>query len=209
MPPINFAFIALQHRQKLNELLRKQIFTDLRTFDSAGLGLDTLLEDPEITEIMDSLHRPCNRSEYEYYIFFIFQKYVAYGDRKRTLTLLTLYIETFLKEHKGIYLSYEEIQRKTLKDKATEANQRRILFNAMNPEQKYSSLFLEETNLTKKAQLGRLRDYDKDRYEGNEFINTDAIDLSDKPVDPLDLSLVQMAGDLDFGTDGNDESDDE
>ena len=207
--PLSLSFIALQHRQKLNELLRKQIFTDLRTFDSAGLGLDTLLEDPEITEIMDSLHRPCNRSEYEYYIFFIFQKYVAYGDRKRTLTLLTLYIETFLKEHKGIYLSYEEIQRKTLKDKATEANQRRILFNAMNPEQKYSSLFLEETNLTKKAQLGRLRDYDKDRYEGNEFINTDAIDLSDKPVDPLDLSLVQMAGDLDFGTDGNDESDDE
>ena len=206
--PLSLSFIALQHRQKLNELMRKQIFTDLRTFDSSGLGLDTLLEDPEITDIMDALHRPCNRAEYEYYIFFIFQKYVAYGDRKRTLTLLTLYIDTFLKEHKGIYLSYEEIQRKTLKDKATEANQRRILFNAMNPEQKYSSLFLEETNLTKKAQLGRLRDYDKDRYEGNEFINTDAIDLSDD-VDPLDLSLVQMARDLDFGTDGNDESDDE
>jgi hypothetical protein len=164
---------------------------------------------------MDALHRPCNRAEYEYYIFFIFQKYVAYGDRKRTLTLLTLYIETFLKEHKGIYLSYEEIQRRTLKDKATEANQRRVQFNAMDPEKKYTSLFLEETNLTKKAQLGRSRDYIADRYEANEFVVTEAIDLPDgeafqnADVDPLDLSLVQMARDLDFGTDGNDDSDDE
>ena len=77
----------------------------------------------------------------------------------------------------------------------------------MNPEQKYSSLFLEETNLTKKAQLGRLRDYDKDRYEANEFVITEAIELTD--VDPLDLSLGQMAHDHDFGTDGNDDSDDE
>jgi hypothetical protein len=123
------------------------------------------------------------------------------------LTLLTLYIDTFLKEHKGIYLSYEEIQRRTLKDKATEANQRRVQFNAMDPEKKYTSLFLEETNLTKKAQLGRSRDYIADRYEANEFVVTEAIELTD--VDPLDLSLGQMARDHDFGTDGNDESDDE
>jgi hypothetical protein len=114
-------------------------------------------------------------------------------------------METFLKEHKGIYLSYEEIQRRTLKDKATEANHRRVQFNAMDPEKKYSSLFLEETNLTKKAQLGRSRDYIADRYEANEFVVTEAIELGD----PLDLSLGQMARDLDFGTDGNDDSDDE
>jgi hypothetical protein len=205
--PLSLPFLALDHKLKLTELLKKQIFTELRTFDPVGLGVDKVLEDPEITDIMDALHRPCSRSEYEYYIFFIFQKYVEYGDRKRTLTLLTLYISTFLKEHKGIYLTYEEIQRKTLKDKATEANQRRVLFNAMDPEKKFTSSFLEETNLTKKAQLGRLRDYDKDRYEANEFVVTDAIELTD--VDPLDLSLGQMAHDHDFGTDGNDDSDDE
>lgn len=209
--PLSLPFLSLQHKQKLTDLIKRQIFTDLRTFEPAGLGLDTLLEDPEITDIMDALHRPCSRTEYEYYIFFIFQKYVAYGDRKRTLTLLTLYIDSFLKEHKGIYLTYEEIQRKTLKDKATEANQRRVLFNAMDPEKKFTSLFLEETNLTKKAQLGRSRDYIADRYEANEFVTTEAIDLPDgepfvpTEVDPLDLSLTQMARDLDFGTDGNDE----
>jgi len=205
--PLSLPFLALDHKLKLTELLKKQIFTELRTFDPVGLGLDKVLEDTEIQEIMDALHGPCSRSEYEYYIFFIFQKYVEYGDRKRTLTLLTLYISTFLKEHKGIYLTYEEIQRKTLKDKATEANQRRVLFNAMDPEKKFTSSFLEETNLTKKAQLGRLRDYDKDRYEANEFVVTEAIELTD--VDPLDLSLGQMTYDLDFGTDGNDDSDDE
>ena len=205
--PLSLPFLALDHKLKLNDLLKKQIFSELRTFDPVGLGLDTILEDPEITEIIDALHGPCSRAEYEYYILFIFQKYVEYGDRKRTLTLLTLYISTFLKEHKGIYLSYEEIQRKTLKDKATEANQRRVLFNAMDPEKKFTSSFLEETNLTKKAQLGRLRDYDKDRYEANEFVITEAIELTD--VDPLDLSLGQMAHDHDFGTDGNDDSDDE
>ena len=213
--PLSMPFLSMQHRQKLTELLKKQIFSELRTFDPVGLGLDTLLEDPEITDILDALQRPCSRSECEYYIFFLFQKYVEYGDRKRTLTLLTLYIDTFLKEHKGIYLSYEEIQRRTLKDKATEANQRRVQFNAMDPEKKYTSLFLEETNLTKKAQLGRSRDYIADRYEANEFVVTEAIDLPDgepfqnSDVDPLDLSLGQMARDHDFGTDGNDESDDE
>jgi len=213
--PLSLLFLSLQHRQKLNDLIKKQIFTDLRTFDPIGLGLDTLLQDPEITDIMDALHRPCNRVEYEYYILFIFQKYVSYGDRKRTLTLLNLFIETFIKEHKGIYLTYEEIQRKTLKDKATEANQRRVLFNAMDPEKKYTSLFLEETNLTKKAQLGRSRDYIADRYEANEFVVTEAIDLPDgepfnlTEVDPLDLSLTQMGRDLDFGTDGNGDNDEE
>jgi hypothetical protein len=202
--PLSMPFLSMQHRQKLNDLLKKQIFSELRAFDPVGLGLENILEDPEITEIMDALHRPCSREEYEYYIFFLFQKYVGYGDRKRTLTLLTLYIETFLKEHKGIYLSYEEIQRRTLKDKATEANQRRVQFNAMDPEKKYTSLFLEDTNLTKKAQLGRSRDYIADRYEANEFVVTEAIDL-----DPLDASLVQIGEDHDFGTDGNDELDDE
>ena len=206
--PLSLPFLSMQHRQKLNDLLKKQIFNELRTFDPVGLGLDTILEDPEITDIMDALVRPCSRAEYEYYIFFIFQKYVEYGDRKRTLTLLTLYMDTFLKEHKGIYLSYEEIQRRTLKDKATEANQRRVQFNAMDLEKKYTSLFLEETNLTKKAQLGRSRDYISDRYEANEFVVTEAIDLPDgesfQNSDPLDL-----ARDHDFGTDGNDDSDDE
>lgn len=202
--PLSLPFLSMQHRQKLNDLLKKQIFNELRTFDPVGLGLDTILEDPEIQDIMDALDRPCSRAEYEYYIFFLFQKYVSYGDRKRTLTLLTLYMDTFLKEHKGIYLSYEEIQRRTLKDKATEANQRRVQFNAMDPEKKYSSLFLEETNLTKKAQLGRSRDYIADRYEANEFVVTEAIDLPETEV-----TLEQMGRDLDFGTDGNDDSDDE
>ena len=213
--PLSLPFLSLQHKQKLTELIKKQIFSDLRTFEPIGLGLDTLLEDPEITDIMDALQRPCTRSEYEYYIFFIFQKYVAYGDRKRTLTLITLFIESFLREHKGIYLTYEEIQRRTLKDRATEANQRRVLFNSMDPEKKFTSSFLEETNLTKKAQLGRSRDYIVERYEGNEFAVTEAIDLPDgepfqpTEVDPLDLSLVQMGRDLDFGTDGNGDNDEE
>ena len=77
----------------------------------------------------------------------------------------------------------------------------------MDPEKKYTSLFLEDTYLTKKAQLGRSRDYIADRYEANEFVVTEAIELTD--VDPLDLSLGQMAHDHDFGTDGNDDSDDE
>lgn len=207
--PLSLPFLSLNHKQKLTDLIKKQIFSDLRSFEPAGLGLDTLLEDPDIVDIIDALQRPCTRAEYEYYIFFILQKYVSYGDRKRTLTLLTLFIDSFLREHKGIYLSYEEIQRRTLKDKATEANQRRVLFNAMDPEKKFTSSFLEETNLTKKAQLGRSRDYIADRYEANEFVTTEAIDLPDgepfqpTEVDPLDLSLVQMARDLDFGTDGN------
>lgn len=206
--PMSLPFLSLQHKQKLTDLLKKQIFSELRSFDPVGLGMDTILEDPEITDIMDALHRPCSRAEYEYYIFFIFQKYVSYGDRKRTLTLLTLYMDTFLKEHKGIYLSYEEIQRRTLKDKATEANQRRVQYNAMDPEKKYTSLFLEETNLTKKAQLGRSRDYIADRYEANEFVVTEAIDLPE-PFQNADVDLLDLARDHDFGTDGNDDSDDE
>jgi hypothetical protein len=85
----------------------------------------------------------------------------------------------------------------------------------MDPEKKFTSLFLEETNLTKKAQLGRSRDYIADRYEANEFVTTEAIDLPDgesfvpTDADPLDLSLTQMARDVDFGTDGNSDEDEE
>jgi hypothetical protein len=196
--------LAYQHIQKLNELMKKQIFSEIRKFNSVGLGIEKLLQDEEITNIMNALQNPCiGRLEYEYYIFFIFKKYVDYGDRKRTSVLLNIYIDYFMKEYKGIYLTYAEIQRKTLKDRATEANQRRVLFNGMDAEKKYVSTFLEEANLTRKAQLGRIRDYEKERYEGGEFVDTEAIDLDENI--PLDLSLNQMDLDNNGGDDGNDD----
>jgi CYTH domain-containing protein len=56
----------MNHKQKLTDLIKKQIFSDLRTFEPVGLGLDTLLDDPEIVDIIDALQRPCTRAEYEY-----------------------------------------------------------------------------------------------------------------------------------------------
>ena len=113
--------------------------------------------------------------------------------------LVKVYLEFFIKEYKGIYLSYEEIQRLTLKDKVTEANQRRLQQNAMDNSTKYVKSAIENTNLSKEAQLGRRRDYLEERYEGNEFINTEAIEL---PND-FELPLDQIMDDADHGVDGN------
>ena len=172
----------------------KQILVELRKFDPTNLGLDKLLADPEILAIMEALKLPCvNRVEYEYYIFVIFNKYVEYGtdDSNRTQKLILFYIQSFLKEYNGISLSYEVIQRETLKDRASEADERRVAFNAMDAETKDTTVMLENFNLTKKAQLGRIRTYVDERYEGNEFHTRD-MDLPD--IDEPD-----------FGTDGNDD----
>jgi len=202
--PLSLPFLSTSHKQKLKELMDKQILVELRKFEPTNLGLDKVLADPEILAIMEALKLPCvNRIEYEYYIFFIFNKYVEYGtdDSNRTQNLISYYIKSFLKEYNGISLSYESIQRETLKDRASEADERRVTFNAMDAQTKDTTVLLENYNLTKKAQLGRIRTYVDERYEGNEFHTRD-IDLPD--VEP-DLNIDEP----DFGTDGNENDDDE
>ena len=196
--PLSLPFLSTSHKQKLKELMDKQILVELRKFEPTNLGLDRVLTDPDILAIMDALKLPCvNRIEYEYYIFFIFSKYVEYGtdDSNRTQKLVSYYIQTFLKEYNGISVSYETIQRETLKDRASEADERRVNFNAMDAQTKDTTVLLENFNLTKKAQLGRIRTYVDERYEGNEFHTRD-MDLPD--IDEPD-----------FGTDGNENDDDE
>jgi hypothetical protein len=192
--PLSLPFLSSSHKQKLKDLMDKQILVELRKFDPTNLGLDKVLSDPDILAIMEALKLPCvNRIEYEYYIFVIFNKYVEYGtdDSTRTQKLILFYIQSFLKEYHGISLSYDVIQRETLKDRASEADERRVNFNAMDAETKDTTVMLENFNLTKKAQLGRIRTYVDERYEGNEFHTRD-MDLPD--IDEPD-----------FGTDGNDD----
>ena len=191
-PSMNY--LAFDHKQKLNSLMNKQIFSTLRKFT---INVSFILEDEELKVLIENLKG--GRTEYEYTIYFILKKYLDHENRSQMVELVKVYLEFFIKEYKGIYLSYEEIQRLTLKDKVTEANQRRLQQNAMDNSTKYVKSAIENTNLSKEAQLGRRRDYLEERYEGNEFINTEAIEL---PND-FELPLDQIMDDADHGVDGN------
>ena len=189
-------YLAFDHKQKLHSLMNKQIFTSLRKFT---IDVSFILQDEEIKVLLDNLKG--GRAEYEYTIYFILKKYLEHENRAQMIELVKVYLDFFTKEYKGIYLSYEEIQRLTLKDKVSEANQRRLQRNAMDSGTQYVKSSIENANLSKEAQLGRRRDYLEERYEGNEFATTDAIEL---PNTEFELpSLDDIRDDADHGADGN------
>jgi len=194
--PHSMSYLAFDHTQKLHSLLNKQIFTALRKFP---IDVSFILQDEEIKTLLESLKG--GRAEYEYTIYFILKKYLDHDNRAQMTELVKVYLEFFIKEYKGIYLSYEEIQRLTLKDKTSEANQRRLQRNAMDSGTQYVKSAIENANLSKEAQLGRRRDYLEERYEGNDFIYTNAIEL---PNTEFELpSLDDIRDDADHGADGN------
>jgi len=194
--PHSMNFLAFDHKQKLHSLMNKQIFTALRKF---SIDVSFILQEEEIKILVDNLKG--GRAEYEYTIYFILKKYLDHENRAQITELIKVYLEFFTKEFKGIYLSYEEIQRLTLKDKVSEANQRRLQKNAMDSGTQYVKSAIEGANLSKEAQLGRRRDYLEERYEGNEFAVTDAIEL---PNTEFELpSLDDIIDDADHGQDGN------
>jgi len=192
-------YLAYQHKQKLMDLTNKQIFTALRKFK---IDVTFILRDEEIKSLLDNLKG--SRAEYEYVIYFILKKYLEHENRSQTTELVKVYLEFFTKEYKGIYLSYEDIQRLTLKDKVSEANQRRLQQNALDNGTKYVKSLVENANLTKEVQLGRRRDYLEERYEGNEFATTTAIEL-----DNGQETLEEIRDDADHGEDGNWENQEE
>ena len=194
--PNSMNYLAYVHTQKIQSLMNKQIFEYLRNFT---IDVKFILQDEEIKTLIDNLKG--GRAEYEYTIYFILKKYLEHDNRSQMIELVKVYLEFFVKEYKGIYLSYEEIQRLTLKDKVSEANQRRLHQNAMDSTTRYLKSAIESANLSKEAQLGRRRDYLEERYEGNEFINTDSIEL---PNTEFELpSLDDIMDDADHGQDGN------
>jgi hypothetical protein len=194
--PHSMTFLAFDHEQKLRGLMNKQIFTALRKFK---IDVSFILEDEEIRVLIENLK--VGRSEYEYAIYFILKKYFDHENRAQLTELVKVYLDFFVKEYKGIFLSYEEIQRLTLKDKTSEANQRRLQRNAMDSGTQYVKSSIENANLSKEAQLGRRRDYLEERYEGNDFIYTQAIEL---PNTEFELpSLDDIRDDADHGADGN------
>jgi hypothetical protein len=186
-------YLAFDHKQKLHSLMNKQVFSALRKFK---VDVSFILQDEEIKSLE---HLKGGRAEYEYAIYFILKKYLDHENRSQMTELVKVYLEFLTKEYKGIYLSYKEIQRLTLKDKVSEANQRRLQQNALDSTTKYVKSAIENANLSKEAQLGRRRDYLEERYEGNEFINTQAIEL---PND-FELPLDDIRDDADHGQDGN------
>jgi hypothetical protein len=194
--PHSMTFLAFDHEQKLHSLMNKQIFTALRKFK---IDVSFILQDEEIRVLMENLK--VGRAEYEYAIYFILKKYFDHENRAQLTELVKVYLDFFVKECKGIFLSYEEIQRLTLKDKTSEANQRRLQRNAMDSGTQYVKSSIENANLSKEAQLGRRRDYLEERYEGNDFITTQAIEL---PNTEFELpSLDDIRDDADHGADGN------
>lgn len=200
--PHSMNYLAFDHKQKLHSLMNKQVFKSLRKFT---IDVSFILQDEEIKRLLANLKG--GRAEYEYTIYFILKKYLDHENRGQITELIKVYLEFFAKEYKGIYLSYEEIQRLTLKDKVSEANQRRLQQNAMDSGTKYVKSAIESANLSKEAQLGRRRDYLEERYEGNEFIYTDAIEL---PNTEFELpSLDEIRDDADHGQDGNWENQEE
>ena len=193
IPPSLTSILSAQHAVKLNTYMKKYYFKELKhTFkDTKNFHFKALLKDEEIHEIVDSLSRPCkDQYQYEYYIYFILKKYLDYGeDAIRTKQLIQVLIKSFINEYNACFLTYEEIQRKTLKDKTSESNRKRILLNGMETDKRYVSLFMESNNLDKKAQLGRRRDYTAERYDMNDIIESND------------------ATDVDFGDDGYDHND--
>jgi hypothetical protein len=192
--PHSMNYLAFDHKQKLFSLMHKQIFAALRKFT---IDVSFIVKDEEIKALVENLTG--GRAEYEYTIYFILKKYLDHENRQ-IVELLKVYLEFFVKEYKGIFLSYEEIQRLTLKDKVSEANQRRLQQNALDTGTKYVKSLVENANLTKEVQLGRSRDYLGERYEGNDFIYTQAIEL---PTTDFELALDDIRDDADHGEDGN------
>lgn len=167
--PVIQPMLSRTHTELLKRMTDKHYFNTLqRTFpDSAGLGLQSVIESVEVKEMLKEMDMPMHEnSVYEmyYYIYRIFHLYVSNSDVSKSCVLIEHYINLFMEE-RSIFLSYEEIHRRTVKIKTKESNDRRLKLVGLSTEDKAIYQFREQNNLDPEARIGRLRTYNADAFE--------------------------------------------
>jgi hypothetical protein len=180
--PIRFEKILLpRHLQQLEEMGRHSIFGKLEKCSTQHIGLQGILEDKTIDEMIQqfSLTRTdLSREQCVYYIYSIFQKYITRCpiDHHRVLFgILDIYCESFSRDVKKVFVTMEAIDSYILKEKTNEANDRQLQRDQMTSDDKFLFDFRQSMNLSKEAQLGRSRTYNAEQHElesalfGNDF----------------------------------------
>jgi hypothetical protein len=188
--PARFDKILLpKHLQQLEEISHHSIFGKLEKCSTQHLGLQGILEDTTIDDMIGqfSLTRTnVSREQCIYYIYSIFHKYITRCpmDHHRVLfSILDIYCDFFTLDVKKVFVTMEAIDSYILKQKTIEANDRQLQRDQMNSDDKFLFNFRQSMNLSKEAQLARSRVYNAEQHElesalfGNDFGVAEDTDL--------------------------------
>ena len=180
--PTRFDKILLpKHLQQLEEMSHHSIFSKLEKCSAQHLGLQGILEDTTIDDMIGqfSLTRTdVSREQCIYYIYSIFHKYITRCpmDHHRVLfRILDIYCDFFTLDVKKVFVTMEAIDSYILKQKTIEANDRQLRRDQMNSDDKFLFNFRQSMNISKEAQLARSRVYNAEQHElesalfGNDF----------------------------------------
>lgn len=163
--------IASQHEDKLKKISQKSIFNVLYNCSSENIGLQGILNDPEIDFMIDqfrSIRTEDTRNQCVYYIYSIFYKYITGcpSEHRDTLfRILQFFCDFFTRDEKKVFIKLDDIDTYILKQKTNEATDRQLQRDQMSWEDRILFDFRQTMNLSKEAQLGRKRTYDAEQYQ--------------------------------------------
>lgn len=186
--------IATQHADKLNRMSDKSIFNALSKCSSQNLGLQGILNDPEIDLMIDqfrSSRTEGTRIQCIYYIYSIFDKYITGcpSDHRDTLfRILQIFCDSFTKDEKKIFIKLEDIDTYILKQKTNESNERQLQRDQMTWEDRILFDFRQTMNLSKEAQLGRSRTYNAEQHQLESDLFGTSMEDNDQGGDGNDMS---------------------
>jgi hypothetical protein len=169
--PVTLLDISQSHALKLRKITDKTIFAKLYTFSNENIGLEQLLEDKEIDDMIAQFQLPrtnTDRDKYTFYIYTIFHKYITgcpSDNRQVLFGILQTYRDFLTQDEKNVFIDMDEIESHMLTAKALESNNRRVERSKLNADDKFIFDFRQMSNLDKNAQLGRSREYNKEQHD--------------------------------------------
>jgi hypothetical protein len=170
--PFRFDKILLpNHLQQLQEMSHHSIFGKLAKCSTQHIGLQGILDDPSIDEMIKQFtltRTNLSRNQCIYYIYSIFHHYITHCpiEHHRVLFgILDIYCDSFKMDVKKVFVTTEAIDSYILKQKTNEANERQLLRDQMTPDDKYLFDWRQSMNISKEAQILRSRDYIAEQHQ--------------------------------------------
>jgi hypothetical protein len=170
--PVTFdSDISMSHRVKLTRMANHSIFATLQTFSSEGVGLEQLLADKEVDDMIAQFQLPRiedDRHKYEYYIYTLFHKYITVcsdENRQILMGILNAYRDFFTQDEKKVFIEMKDIEDYMLTTKALESNKRKSERTKLSKDDQFIFNFRQSINIDTNARIGRSREYNTAQHD--------------------------------------------
>jgi hypothetical protein len=180
--PFEKNVLSRNHLIELAQLANKTIFASLHKIPGTGIGLEALLQDTTIDDMIAQFQVPTelDRRKYEFYIYTLFRKYITgCPEEHRTIVLSILgkYRDFVIQDRQQIFIDMDAVHAHLLTVKAIESNKRRLKLNTLSTGDRFVFNFRQMANIDKESRIGRSREYNPEQHDmETDLFNTGAED---------------------------------